>query len=70
VPLGTYELRYASGKRWYGTQCLFGRQTVYSKAEKLFSFHVEDNRVVGYTIELILQAGGNLQTSQISREEF
>jgi peptidoglycan hydrolase-like protein with peptidoglycan-binding domain len=70
VPLGTYELKYAAGKKWYGTTCLFGRDTVYSKAEKEFTFRIQGNQVSGYTVELILQRGGNLRTSQIRPEDF
>ena len=70
VPLGTYELRYAAGKKWYGTNCLFGRETIYSKAEEDFSFYVRGNQVSGYTVELILQRGGNLRTAQIRPEDF
>ena len=32
VPLGTFEIRYASGKQWYGYNYLFGDDTSYSKA--------------------------------------
>ena len=27
VPLGTYEIRYATGKQWYGVSALFGPET-------------------------------------------
>ncbi len=70
VPLGTYELKYATGKEWYGENCLFGRQTVYSKADRSFSFQIQDNKVAGYNIELIFQLSDNLQTFEISPEDF
>ena len=39
VPLGNYELRYASGETWYGHKHLFGQDTAYSKADELVFVH-------------------------------
>ncbi len=70
VPLGTFYLKYAAGKIWIGKFNLFGADTVYSKANKEFSFDQIGDQVNGYTVELILQAGGNLKTSKIDSENF
>lgn len=70
VPLGTFHLKYAAGKIWVGKFNLFGVDTVYSKANKEFSFYQIGDQVNGYTVELILQAGGNLKTSKIDSENF
>ena len=70
VPLGSLLLRYAAGEQWFGKNCLFGRKTVYSKADKIFEFSQSGNQVSGYTVELILQVGGNLPTSKISPDEW
>lgn len=70
LPLGSYEIRYASGKTWYGPTLLFGPSTVYSKADRIFSFIQTTDSVNGYTIELIRQAGGNLRTSSIPANDF
>ena len=70
VPLGNYEMRYASGKVWYGTKHLFGPETSYAKVDRRFDFKVDGNRISGYTIELILQIGGNLSTSRLSPASF
>jgi len=70
VPLGTYELRYAAGRTWYGTKYHFGPDTLYSKAEELFEFRSDGSNFTGYTIELILQANGNLRTSELSPQDF
>ncbi len=70
VPLGLYEVRYASGETWYGYEYLFGPATVYSKAEKTFTFEMVDNQVSGYTITLYKVAHGNLHTKGIKPEEF
>lgn len=70
VPLGNCELRAAVGKTWYGERFLFGPNTVYSKADKIFDFKVKGNDVQGYTVELFLQTHGNLSTSKISPFDF
>jgi len=65
VPLGTYELRYASGRQWYGTNYLFGPDTSYNKADSLFEFTFDGYQYSGYTVELITQRNGNLRTSKL-----
>lgn len=70
LPLGNFGLKYASGERWFGKNCLFGRKTVYGKADRTFNFTKNGNQVSGYTIELLLQKGGNLPTSNISAQEW
>jgi len=70
VPLGTYEVRYASGETWYGYEYLFGPDTAYSKADKKFTFEVIGNQINGFTITLYKVAHGNLHTSAIKPSEF
>jgi len=70
VPLGTYQIKYASGDRWYGPVHLFGPSTAYSKADSSFDFRVDGNRVSGYTLTLYTVVNGNLHTSRIAPEEF
>lgn len=70
VPLGTYEVRFASGESWYGYAYLFGPDTAYSKADKTFTFEVVGNQVNGFTITLYKVAHGNLPTSTIRPTEF
>jgi len=70
VPLGTCELRAAVGKTWYGERFLFGPNTAYSKADRIFDFKVKGDQVQGYTVELFLQPHGNLSTSKISPFDF
>ena len=64
VPLGTYKLKYAVGKTWYGPDYLFGPETSYSKADEKFLFSRVGNNISGYTVELYLQRDGNLQVSK------
>lgn len=70
VPLGTYEVRYASGKTWYGYEHLFGPETSYSKAEESFDFRVTGDRVSGFTVTLYKVKEGNLHTSSIRPQDF
>ena len=70
MPLGSYIIKYATGKTWYGTEHLFGPETIYSKANKTFIFTREANGYSGYTIELILQQHGNLKTQQIPKSDW
>lgn len=72
VPLGTYEMKYATGENWYGTEHLFGPShlTQKFKADDTFRFFDEGDYYMGHTIELISQAGGNLETQSISDSEW
>lgn len=70
VPLGTYGLRYATGRTWYGTKLLFGPQTGYSEVDENLTFSIEGNEVQGNIIELVPRIGGNLKTKSISANEF
>lgn len=74
VPLGSYEVRYASGEAWYGyrdqSKDYFGPSTVYSKAEKIFTFQKDGIKISGYTITLYKVPHGNLHTSSIKPTQF
>lgn len=70
VPLGTYEIKYASGLHWYGSKHLFGPETTYSKADSSFEFKNLGYQISGYTITLYEVANGNLSTSPIFSNDF
>ncbi|MDA3922588.1 MAG: hypothetical protein PF501_18220 [Salinisphaera sp.] len=70
VPLGSYILKYAVGKTWYGYNDFFGPDTGYSKADSIFRFSREGNQVRGYTVTLYSVTNGNLRTSKISPDNF
>jgi len=70
VPLGSYEIRYASGKTWYGVEYLFGPDTTYSKADSVFHFTYNGYQYSGYTVELIMQQHGNLSTSRLNASQW
>ena len=68
VPLGSYRFRYASGETWRGEESLFGPGdlTGFFEAGDRFDFAPGS----GYTVQLILQTGGNLSTRSISQSQF
>jgi hypothetical protein len=70
VPLGKYEVRYASGEKWYGLENYFGPMTDYNKADQLFSFTIIGNQVSGYEITLYKVVNGNLPTIHIRSKDF
>lgn len=70
VPVGTYEIKYATGKQWYGEDYLFGPETSYNKADSLFTFGFDGYQYSGYSIELIMQQDGNLSTSGIQPNQW
>jgi len=70
IPLGRYEMRYAAGTTWYGLTDLFGPDTVYAKALDILDFRIENGQYSGYTVELILQEGGNLDTQPVGPADF
>lgn len=70
VPLGNYEIRYAIGDNWYGTNRHFGKSTSYAKADDVFSFQETSRGYSGFTVELHRQINGNLETDPLTAEEF
>ncbi len=72
VPAGQYRMRYASGDIWRGMQHLFGpgNMTNYQTSSNIFNFNISGGSYRGYTVELIRQAGGNMDTRSISASSF
>lgn len=72
VPAGQYRMRYASGETWRGMQHLFGpgNMTSYQASSDIFNFNLSGGYYRGYTVELIRQAGGNMDTRSISGSSF
>ena len=72
VPTGSYEMRYAEGKTWRGLDHLFGPDnlTSYQKSESTLAFTVSDGYYSGYSVELIQQKAGNMETKPITASSF
>jgi hypothetical protein len=70
MPLGTYTMKYATGKTWYGREHLFGLDTVYSEASSSFDFTQDYSGYSGYTVTLYKVSNGNMQTKSINASQF
>lgn len=70
LPIGSYEIRYANGQNWYGPILDFGPDASYARCDDRFDFTQDFRGTSGYTIELIKQVGGNLETESLSEDEF
>jgi hypothetical protein len=70
VPLGSLRIRYAVGENWFGPEKLFGPDTSFNAADKTFDFSEDSEGYKGYTVELIRQIGGNLDTRAITAADF
>lgn len=72
VPTGRYKLKYAAGQTWYGEKIFFGPEenTLFSASPTTFQFKRTGTGYEGYTVELIIQQGGNMSTRRIPREQF
>ncbi len=70
VPLGTYELRYATGRDWYGEEKLFGAETSCVQADKRLTFYRNGPQIMGCGVKLIKQIDGNLPTHDINPSKF
>lgn len=64
--LGTFYLKYASGKTWYGEDDLFGPETVYQKDEDSWTFTSDQY----WTLTMQATENGNVHTEGIDEDEF
>lgn len=70
VPIGEYEIYYATGQTWYGEDGLFGADTTYYKCDDTFLFTGDLSGYDGWTISLSPVSDGNLETEPIDPDEF
>jgi hypothetical protein len=70
VPLGRYELRYASGTTWYGMDHMFGYDTVYTKSSTTLEFGIEGQQYAGIAVTLYQVRHGNMHTQKIDKNSF
>ena len=59
-----------TGAQRFGEKCLFGYRTQYNKADSDFEFEQVGNQYSGFTVELIVQEGGNLATEELTPEQW
>ena len=70
IPLGEYEIYYATGDTWYGEDDLFGEDTVYMKCDGTFLFSCDEYGSNGWILTLTPVINGNLDTDEISEKDF
>lgn len=70
VPLGKYEVYYASGSTWHGQYYKFGEDTRYYKCDEIFDFYQTDDYYQGWTITLYTVSNGNMDTDPINESAF
>lgn len=70
MPEGTYRMKYAYGKTWYGKKYYFGPSGGYSQADSLIKCYSTYEGYYGSTITLYPVSNGNLSTSNISKAQF
>lgn len=70
VPLGDYEIFYATGKTWYGIEHKFGNDTKYYKCDDIFDFTEDNDGYLGWTVTLYAVYDGNMETKKIDEDEF
>ena len=68
MPVGTYELRFASGSTWYGESQLFGSYTSYSKDPDAYTFSYGDVWTVTYYTTTNSSGGDSVK--KISAADF
>jgi hypothetical protein len=70
VPVGTFELRYASGWVWYGPKYLFGPKTQCTKCLHFLTFAQDGDYVNGHDVTLYKMPDANLEIAPIDISEF
>jgi len=71
VPLGTYSIYVAQGQTWCGHDVAFGRSsTRYTRLDGTFAFTRDAQAYNGHRIELVPQIMGNLDSKEVSANEF
>ncbi len=74
IPPGTYRLKYAAGKTWYGEKLRFGPDEACEVADQQFVFfhYQQGDKVVWSTdtVTLYPRRDGNLKTTKTSPEQF
>lgn len=70
VPVGNYDIYYAVGEAWYGTDHLFGDSTYRAKFDESFLFTKESDGYSGWTIEMQPVSYGNLESDPVSADDF
>jgi hypothetical protein len=66
IPAGSYRLKFAGGKQWYGEKHLFGPKAYYSAIVKAISIPADTS----YTLSLTPSPTGTLRENRIGPSDF
>ena len=70
IPIGIYQLYFACGKTWFGSEDLFGDETTYYTTDNLLNFFFDGDDYNGYTLEIQSQNVGSFEADAIDKSEF
>lgn len=70
VPLGRFELVYATGDKWLGEEELFGEKTSRRKSDTTMVFEISGNKIMGQRVSLIKVKSGNLTSTNLNNGDF
>ena len=70
APIGTYRVRYACGKSWYGEGHLFGEETEYGEFDTFFRFDTSGTDIQGLSLTIGEGDGGDFAKLSIRPEQF
>jgi hypothetical protein len=70
APIGSYELRYATGTDWFGEAHLFGPSTACMRSSQPLTFTSSATGYAGHSVTLIKQPNGNFATSSLDASSF
>lgn len=64
MPIGSYDLYYTAGRKWYGKELFFGPEATVSKADSTLKFSRTAGGLSGVELTLYPVVDGNLSTSR------
>lgn len=70
VPLGVYDLVYATGDDWFGEEFLFGHTTQYYQTDRPMVFSREGSTIKGVIVNLVKRRDGNLRSDRLGAADF
>lgn len=70
APIGSFNLKWATGRDWHGEDQLFGPLTDYQETIEPLVFGADGDGYTGHTVELAPKFDGNLHSDRIIPARF
>lgn len=70
VPMGSYTIKFAKGRDWYGIEKLFGKGTSYFTSDKVFEFTRDGKAANGAPLGLTLDLNNNPDVYEIEDTDW